>query len=81
MTLQSLDASERSRICERIYRAVQAIGPASASAIMHRAGYSMATTVEALRSMETRGAVRSVYDRSSNTPEMWSAVPLKAPGK
>lgn len=79
--LSSLDAAERARICERVYRAVQAIGPASCTAIMHRAGYSVSTTIDALRSMETRGAVRAVYDRNSNAPEMWSAVPRKVPGQ
>jgi len=66
-----LSASERSDICNRVHRAVTAIGPASATAIMHRCGLPLATVIAALRAMETRGAVLSEYDRGSGVPEIW----------
>jgi DNA-binding IclR family transcriptional regulator len=67
--------AERKTVCGRVVRALQAIQPASYTAVMHRAGLSMSTTVDALRFLEEKGFAVSSFLQDRNAPEMWSLAP------
>lgn len=74
----AMTSPEKAKVCERVYRALQAIGPASATAVSHRSALEVSTVIGALRAMEERKSVRSTYDRNGSAPELWSAVPRPA---
>ena len=74
---EKMIAADKAKLCERVYRSLQSIGPASATAVSHRAAVGLAAAIGVLREMEARGAVRATYDKTQNGPEMWSVVARK----
>lgn len=82
MTFSSLPDAERASICERIHASLSRGGPMSSTAlfmVMTRVGIrrtesnnrepkTLACALDALREMESRGAVRA----NGSNPELWS---------